>query len=125
MKMQARLFEARIRQANGAAIIDLFGEINRASEDGLQAAYAAAAALGTVTLLLNFSQVDYINSTGIAVIVGVLARARKDGRTLTVFGLTEHYRTIFEITRLVDFMQVFPDEQSAIRGDVADLSRQV
>ena len=121
--MQARLFEAQVRQANGAAIIDLFGEINRGSEEGLHAAYAVAAAQGTATLLLNFSQVDYINSTGIAVIVGVLARARSDGHTLTVYGLTEHYRTIFEITRLVDFMQVFPDEQSALRGDAVDQSR--
>lgn len=113
--MQTHVFEARVRQADGAAIIDLFGEINRTSEEGLNAAYTAAGELGASTLLLNFSGVDYINSTGIAIIVGVLARARKDGRTLTVYGLTEHYRTIFEITRLVDFMQVFPDEQSALQ----------
>lgn len=113
--MKTQAFEAGVRQADGAAIIDLSGEINRTSEEGLNAAYAAAAGLGAERLVLNFSQVDYINSTGIAVIVGVLARARKDQRTLTVYGLTEHYRTIFEITRLVDFMQVFPDEQSALQ----------
>jgi len=114
--MPTQLFEADVRQVDGATIIDLTGEINRSSEEGLNAAYDKAARLGAARVLLNFSQVDYINSTGIAVIVGVLARARKDGRTLTVFGLTEHYRTIFEITRLVDFMQVVPDERSAIQS---------
>jgi anti-anti-sigma factor len=58
--------------------------------------------------------VDYINSTGIALIVGLLARARKSHRRLLACGLSEHYIEIFQITRLADFMTVFPDEKSAV-----------
>jgi anti-anti-sigma factor len=112
--MQARLFEARVRQRPEVAVADLHGDIQRESESALTAAYEAAAREGATTVLLNFADVGYINSTGIAVIVGLLARARKDGRTLIVCGLSDHYRTIFEITRLIDFMQVYPDEETAI-----------
>ena len=58
-------------------------------------------------IVLNFQEVDYINSTGIALIVGLLAQARKSHRQLVVYGLSEHYQEIFRITRLSDFMQIY------------------
>ena len=61
---------------------------------------------------LDFKGVPYINSTGIAVIVGLLARARRNGQKLGARGLSEHYRQIFEITRLADFMTILDDEGS-------------
>lgn len=118
--MPDRTFEARLRQPvlhlKGAVIIDLEGEINGRVENALSTAFEQAEAQHPASIILNFGGVDYINSTGIALIVGLLARARKAGRTLTVFGLSEHYMEIFNITRLVDFMKVFPDEQSALSG---------
>jgi anti-anti-sigma factor len=105
------MFEATVRQRAGIAVVDLRGDINRDAESSLTAAYDGSDAQ---TILLNFAGVGYINSTGIAVIVGLLARARKDGRTLVVSGLSEHYRSIFEITRLIDFMQVYANEEAAL-----------
>ena len=65
-------------------------------------------------MLLNFSDVDYINSTGIALIVGLLAQARKSHLRLLTSGLSEHYQEIFRITRLADFMSMVPDERAAL-----------
>ena len=112
--MPAQLFDVMVRQETGLTVLELHGQVNREAEPALNDAYDVAAASGSRSLLLNFAGVDYINSTGIAVIVGLLARARKDGQTLAVCGLSDHYRTIFEITRLVDFMRVYPDEQTAL-----------
>lgn len=106
----------RIRHRDGAAVVDIAGDIDRDADTPLQHAYDRAVADGATTLLLNFAEVGYINSTGIAVIVGLLARARKEGRPITAFGLTEHYRRIFTITRLSDFMGLYPDEDSAVAG---------
>ncbi|HUG14652.1 MAG TPA: STAS domain-containing protein [Thermomicrobiales bacterium] len=117
--MQTRQFEATPRQQadhRGAPVVDLHGNVNRDSEPALTRAYDEAMSGGAETLLLNFDDVHYINSTGIAVIVGLVARARREGRAIAVCGLTEHYRTIFEITRLIDFMRVYPDEESALAG---------
>ena len=119
--MSTSSFEADWRQSNGSAIIDLSGEINRSSEDALNSAYSEAVQGGAGSILLNFVQVDYINSTGIAVIVGLLARARKDSRTVVAYGLSEHYRGIFEITRLSDFMMIFDAEEDAVAEAPAQL----
>jgi anti-anti-sigma factor len=112
--MPAKSLEAQVRHHPRIAIIDLHGEIDAFAEDVLNAAYAEAESRDANVIMLNFSKVDYINSTGIALIVGLLAQARKSKRRLLAYGLSDHYVEIFEITRLVDFMNVFPDEASAL-----------
>ncbi len=104
--------EAGVRFRQGIATIDLHGEINSFAEETLLNAYQQAEANKPQNIVLNFSDVDYINSTGIALIVGLLARARKAGLRLGVYGLSEHYVEIFNITRLSDFMNIYPDEDS-------------
>ena len=113
--MAARTLEATVRHHRPqVAIIELHGEINAFAEDTLNAAYADSEGQEPQTILLNFADVDYINSTGIALIVTLLARARKAHRRLLACGLSQHYVEIFNITRLADFMSVFPDETSAL-----------
>lgn len=109
-------FEARVRQRGGVGVLDFEGDIDLEAEAGLSAAYVEATADDPGAVLLNFAGVGYVNSTGIALIVGLLARARAEGRVVSVCGLSDHYREIFQITRLSDFMKVYPDEESAIGG---------
>ena len=108
--------ETNLRRVSGAVIIDLHGEINGLSEDSLSAAYAGAEEKDTKTIILNFTNVEYINSTGIALIVGLLSKARASGRTISAYGLSEHYEDIFRITRLSDFIDLHSDEPSALDG---------
>jgi anti-sigma B factor antagonist len=112
--MPAKSLEAQVRRLPRVSIIDLRGEIDAFAEEALNAAYAEAEGGEAETILLNFSSVDYINSTGIALIVSLLTRARKSHRRLLAYGLSEHYVEIFKITRLVDFMGIFQDEASAL-----------
>lgn len=115
MTPQINDFRAEVRRHDGLAVIDLFGDIDGFADAALDAAYTEAELPETVATLLNFSKVGYINSTGIALIVGLLARARKAHRRLVTCGLSDHYQEIFSITRLSDFMSVFPDEESALQ----------
>ena len=105
-----------IRRRDGVAVIDLVGDVNRGAEESLEAAWRQAVAEEPAAVVLNFEGAGYINSTGIAVIVGMLARARTAGIDMRAYGLTPHYREIFEITRLADFMAINPDEDSAVSG---------
>jgi anti-anti-sigma factor len=107
---------AAMRQVEATTILDLSGEIDSFADDAMDTAYARAAATMPQRLLLNFAAVDYINSTGIALIVAILAKARSDQIVLQTCGLTEHYQELFRITRLSDFIPVFPDEDSALRA---------
>jgi anti-anti-sigma factor len=107
-------FSATLRSQDGASILDLHGEINAFAETALNQAYLQAEGDSPASIVLNFTDVSYINSTGIALIVGLMALARKNHRQLAVYGLSDHYVEIFQITRLVDFLTLYPDEASAL-----------
>ena|SRR5215212_3505193 len=112
--MPTKHLDTSVRQEPSIAVIDLTGEINGFAREALDAAYAEAESSDPEAILLNFERIDYINSTGIALIVGLLARSRASKRRLLTCNLSEHYVEIFNITRLCDFMSVLPDEESAI-----------
>lgn len=106
--MSGEVFTADVRREARGAVAVLHGTVNKESKDALEAAYAKAIEQpGEV--LLDFNDVDYINSTGIAVIVGILAMARADGREVAARGLSDHYREVFSITRLSDFIHIYED----------------
>jgi anti-anti-sigma factor len=106
--MAATEFAANVRKEDGVAVIDLTGDVSGPAEQKLLEAYAQTG--GEPVVLLDFSAADYINSTGIALIVGLLAQARTAGQEVQARGLAEHYREIFRITRLSDFMTILDDE---------------
>lgn len=116
--MDAKPFQATVTftpdAAPNTAVIELSGDINIQADARMSAAYAEAEKHSSPMILLDFSKANYINSTGIALIVGLLARARKNKRELVVSGLSDHYREIFQITRLSDFMKIYPNEKAAL-----------
>jgi anti-anti-sigma factor len=105
-----------VRRRDGVAVIDLAGDVNNAAEAALDSAWAEATAKRPDAVVLNFEGAGYINSSGIALIVGLLAKGRAGGIEVRAYGLTPHYREIFEITRLADFLAITNDEDSAVRG---------
>ncbi|HEY8728771.1 MAG TPA: STAS domain-containing protein [Acidothermaceae bacterium] len=110
--------EVTVRRVPGAVVLEMRGEIDSSAATPLQAAYddAVNALTGQLVqrVVLDFTAVDYINSTGIAVIVGILAQARAARRVVAASGLSSHYRQIFDITRLSDFIQMYADVDDAI-----------
>jgi len=112
--MEANAFVASVRQIGDVAIIDLAGQLDGTAEKTLQGAWDAVGDASVVAL--NFSKATYINSTGIALIVGLLGRARETNKKVRAFGLMDHYREIFDITRLSDFIDIHADETGAVGG---------
>jgi anti-anti-sigma factor len=107
--MNTTEFAAELRREDDVAVLLLSGDISSGAEADLQLAYADVATEPIV--VLDFASVDYINSTGIALIVGLLAEARKSGQEVRARGLAQHYREIFRITRLSDFMTILDEEE--------------
>jgi anti-anti-sigma factor len=108
--------EVSLRRHDGVAIIELGGQIDARADKPIADAYAEACEAGSQAIVLNFEQTSYINSTGIALLVGLLARARAERQRVLACGLSDHYRQIFEITRLADFMAMARDEESAVEA---------
>lgn len=110
--MPSEGFEMTISHTDQGPVINLMGTVDRSAQEKLEYGYEDATQVpGKV--LLDFTQVDYINSTGIAVIVGILAMARAEGREVGAFGLSDHYQEVFQITRLADFMDIYEDAAAA------------
>src|SRR5688500_12188487 len=105
-------FTAHVRSDDGVPVIELEGEIDGRADGPLQAAWDAASR-DAQRVVLDFARTSYINSTGLALIVGLLARARAEHTEVHAFGLSEHYNEIFRITRLADFVTLHPNRAAA------------
>ena len=112
--MEAPEFRAGIRQRDGVTVLDLHGQIDGSANQALSDAWAEACDLASGIIVFNFTETTYINSAGIALLVGLLAQARAKRQRLIACGLSDHYREIFEITRLADFISLTRDEESAL-----------
>ncbi len=95
-------------------ILDISGEINAQAEHALMDAYTQANGAGAKSIVLNFREVQYMNSTGIGLLVTLLIRMQRQNQHLQVCNLSDHYRQIFQLTRLNDAIGVFASEAEAL-----------
>ena len=84
------------------------------SDGALSDAYERAGGTGTRSIILNFSRLEYMNSSGIGLLVMLLVRANRKKQRLLAFGLNEHYRQIFDLTRLDEAIAIHDDEAAAL-----------
>lgn len=96
------------------SIVDIRGDVTSGSEDILMDAYTKASADGIQAIVLNFAGLEYMNSGGIGLLVTLLVRANRQKQRLLACGLNDHYRQIFELTRLDEAIGVFGDEAEAV-----------
>ena len=95
-------------------VIDIMGDITAQSEDVLMDAYGRANGDGVRAVVLNFTGLDYMNSGGIGLLVTVLVRAQRQRQRVLAYGLSDHYRQIFELTRLDEAVGLHDSEDEAL-----------
>ena len=111
----AGTLDLNVRKASDAAsVLDVKGDITSESEQVLMDAYQEATNNTTRAVVLNFSGLEYMNSGGIGLLVTMLVRANRQKQKLLAFGLTEHYKQIFELTRLDEAIEIFDSEDAAL-----------
>src|SRR5664279_561159 len=102
------------RLSPSASTIAIHGDITSGTEPALMDAYVQASDDATRSIVLDFSGLDYMNSGGIGLLVTLLVRVQRQGQHLLAFGLSEHYRQIFELTRLDDAIGIHDTEAAAL-----------
>lgn len=95
-------------------VIDIDGEITSFCEGVMTDAYTQASQPGVTTIILDFEGLDYMNSGGIGLLVTMLIRAQRNGQRLSAYGLSDHYRQIFSLTRLDEAITIFDSEPAAL-----------
>jgi anti-sigma B factor antagonist len=104
-----------VRKVNPTtSIIDIHGEINALAESTLMDAYTQACSPGVHSIILNFSSLEYMNSSGIGLLVTLLIRIRRQNQRLLAYGLSDHYEQIFELTRLNEAIGIYNNEAEAV-----------
>jgi anti-sigma B factor antagonist len=111
---QANILMIARRVNPTASIIDIQGEISALAEKALMDAYMEASTPTTSAIILNLSKLEYMNSSGIGLLVTLLIRINRQQQRLLAFGLSQHYRTIFEITRLSEAIGIYDTETLAL-----------
>ena len=110
----SRLGEITREASESTRVIGIKGDITAQSEDVLMDAYGRASGEGVRSIVLDFTGLDYMNSGGIGLLVTLLVRAQRQGEQVLAFGLSEHYRQIFELTRLDEAVGIHESEDDAL-----------
>ena len=113
MPEAATTFDVR-EASEGARVIDIKGDITAGSEDVLMDAYGRASGDGVQAIVLSFAGLDYMNSGGIGLLVTLLVRAQRQRQRVLAYGLSDHYRQIFELTRLDEAVGIHDNEDDAL-----------
>lgn len=108
--------EVESRVVNEIGVLDVSGEITSFSEDVIEQAYEKFSTDGLKKIVINFSNVSYINSAGMAVIISILTKCREREQSLRGFGLTEHFQKIFDMVGITKYMAHFGTEDEALNG---------
>jgi anti-sigma B factor antagonist len=106
-------FEVR-EVSDTTRVIEITGDITAQSEDVLMDAYSRANGDGVKTIVLDFSGLDYMNSGGIGLLVTLLVRAQRQHQKVLAYGLSDHYRQIFELTRLDEAVGIHASAEEAL-----------
>ena len=96
------------------SVIDIQGDLSSSAEHILMDAYTQASSPSTRAIILNFSNLGYMNSSGIGLLVTLLIRVNRQKQHLLCYGLSEHYRHIFRLTRLDDAIRIYNTEGDAV-----------
>ncbi|NJP06526.1 MAG: STAS domain-containing protein [Chloroflexaceae bacterium] len=104
------------RQRDGVAIIDLIGDVTTFAEEKINEAYRQVTSEGARHVLLNFRQNDYINSAGIAILIGIVTEVNRHNQKLAFSGLSQHFQKIFRMVGLAQYADIYQDEDEALQG---------
>lgn len=115
MRTEVTISVRNINQQTNA--IDIGGELTSFAEDELSTAINQAITDQIAYLVLNFRDLSYMNSSGIGLLVTSLIRLGRQGKKLVAVELSDHFRQIFELTKLNEAIHLYDTEEEALRAE--------
>src|SRR5271165_6146593 len=93
-------------------VLRFAGDITSTSRAAVLGTYQGLAE-NVKRILLDFSKVEYLNSSGIALVIQMMIAANKRGQAIQSFGLTAHFQKVFTMVGITKYTKLHPDEPSA------------
>ena len=110
----AKAQEISIRPKGDVSVIDIKGDVTAPTGQPVEDAYHQVTAAGAKKILLAFASDCYINSGGIAILIGILSESRKKEQAVRMTGLSAHFQKIFAMVGLTKYAQIRPSEEAAL-----------
>ena len=111
---KARVDQLTSPAGHPVAVLRFEGDIASTSKDAVLGTYQALPKATTRLVLLDFSKVDYINSSGIALMIQMLIEASGVGQRVAVFGLSAHFTKVFTMVGITKYAGLFPSQAEAL-----------
>jgi anti-sigma B factor antagonist len=107
----------KTRQIDGVTVVDVSGRITLGEgSSAVRDVLRDLISKGEKKLLLNLSEVSYIDSSGIGELVSAYTTVSNNGGTLKLVGLTKRVKDLLQITKLYTVFDVHEEEAHAIRS---------
>ena len=104
----------QVRWIGRSVVLDVAGDVDLSRSLAFQQSLLAVLDQHPLTVVVNLEKVPYMDSSGVASLVKLLSRARKQNIVLRLAGLTKRVRSIFEITSLDGVFDIYPTEHEAL-----------
>jgi|SRR5262249_21753085 len=105
------------RQVGGVTIVDIRGRLVLGEESAkLRDLAHDLLSKGHKQILLNFREVNYVDSSGLGTLVSVLASARKQNGELKLLNLTNKVHDLLQITKLYTVFDILDDELTGVQA---------
>ena len=111
---KARVDQLTSPAGHSVTVIRFEGDIASTSKDAVIGTYQGLSKETAKIVLLDFTKVDYINSSGIALVIQLLMEASNSGQKVYAFGLSAHFNKVFTMVGITKYAQLFPDQTAAL-----------
>lgn len=96
------------------SVLRFQGDIASTSKEAVLGSYQALPKATAKIILLDFTMVDYINSSGIALVIQMLIEASNAGQKVYAYGLSAHFTKVFTMVGITKYAGLFPDQNAAM-----------
>jgi serine/threonine-protein kinase RsbW len=110
-----RLMEITTRTQGGYTIVAIAGNLDSVSSPQAQQALDGVIAGGAGKVAVDFTQLDYISSAGLRVMLGTAKQLMAKGGGLRTFGLNQTVREVFDISGFSSILAVYGTESEALK----------
>jgi len=106
----------KIEDRNGCSICVISGEVDINTAPQIKKFFDRIMQDKKKKVLINFKDVSYIDSSGLATLVELLKNIRSYGGTLKLSNLSSKIKSLFEITKLEKLFDIVEEEEEAIKS---------
>ncbi len=111
---KARVDQLTSPAGHPVAVLRFEGDIASTSKEAVLGTYQALPKETSRLVLLDFSKVDYINSSGIALVIQMMIEASNSAQKIYAFGLSAHFTKVFTMVGITKYAGLFPSQEAAL-----------